>query len=318
MNATVIAFPGAAQPALSAPPVSAVVPVAAQFEARLALDFNDDNGVTRLTGRAHFGPLRVQKALYPEAPAVCHAVIIHPPGGVVGGDSLQIRATVGANAAALVTTPGAAKWYKANGRISRQQVILEAAANATLEWLPQETIFFNHADVALEQRVDLAADASYIGSEILCFGRTASGERFDSGRIAQHTSIRRGGKLLWWEQGVLEVGGHGGTGTDSGIDGMHSPLGLGGYTVCATVIAVGKVLPTGFTGSLRQVAAAATASEATDPNAKIGVTQMKSLLVARYLGHSSDNARHWMRHCWQHIRPALLDRPAVPPRIWAT
>jgi urease accessory protein len=281
------------------------LPMTAPCEARLSLGFTDDNGVTRLTGRSHFGPLRVQKALYPEHPSVCHAVVIHPPGGVVGGDQLHIEARVGAAANALITTPGAAKWYKANGHVSRQQIRLEAAAGAALEWLPQETIFFNRAHVMLDHHVELAADARYIGGDILCFGRTASGESFDRGRIGQRTSIRRDGKLLWWEQGLLDGDG----------EGMHSMAALSGYTVCATLIAVGKSMPPACTNRLREIAAGIAAA---DPTARTGVSQIKSLLSARYLGHSSQTARAWMSACWQHIRPELLERAAVIPRIWHT
>lgn len=276
----------------------------APSEARLTLGFSDDHGVTRLTDRRHYGPLRVQKALYPEHPSVCHAIIIHPPGGVVGGDRLHIDIDVGAQANALITTPGAAKWYKANGHVSRQQIGLKVAAGAALEWLPQETIFFNHAHVMLDHHVELAADARYIGAEILCFGRTASGESFDHGRIGQHTSIRRDGKLLWWEQGVLK----------GDAEGMQSMLMLGGHTVCATLIALGnKALPPDVIGGLREIE-----KSADDPTAKRGVTQIKSLLVARYLGHSSQAARNWISTCWQQLRPALLERPAIVPRIWHT
>ncbi|RXZ33859.1 urease accessory protein UreD [Oxalobacteraceae bacterium CAVE-383] len=278
-------------------------------EARLALEFTDDQGVTRLTGRRHFGPLRVQKALYPEHPSVCHAVVIHPPGGVVGGDRLRIDVDIGARANALITTPGAAKWYKANGHVSRQQISLRIGAGAALEWLPQETIFFNRADVKLDHHVELAADACYIGAEILCFGRTASGETFDCGRIAQHTSIRRDGRLLWWEQGVL---------TGEG-EAMHSALALDGCTVCATLIAVGagdRPHPAELIARLRGLQTEHLA--AADPGAKTGVTQIKSLLTARYLGHSSAAARAWISACWQQIRPALLARPAIVPRIWHT
>lgn len=277
----------------------------APCEARLTLGFTDDNGVTRLTDRRHFGPLRVQKALYPEHPSVCHAILIHPPGGVVGGDRLQIDVDLGERANALITTPGAAKWYKANrnGLISQQQVKLRAAAGAALEWLPQETIFFNRAQVRLEHHVELAADARYIGAEILCFGRTASGEVFDEGRVMQHTSIRRDGKLLWWEQGLL----------DAQDGAMHSPLALAGGTVCATLIAVGgKPQPADLIAALRG------ANTDADPGARTGVSQIKSLLVARYLGHSSAAARAWVSACWQLLRPALLERPAIVPRIWHT
>ena len=282
-------------------------PAPSPSEARLHLGFTDDQGTTRLTDNRHFGPLRVQKALYPEHPSVCHAVIIHPPGGVVGGDRLQIEIDVATQASALLTTPGAAKWYKANGHVSQQQVRLRAGAGAALEWLPQETIFFNNAHVMLEHHVEMAADARYIGAEILCFGRTASGESFDHGRIGQHTSIRRGGKLLWWEQGVLD-----GDGAS-----MQSVLALGGYTVSATLIAVGnQTLPAALIGSLREVAKAA--QTGTDPSARSGLSQLKSLVVARYLGHSSEAARGWISTCWQLLRPALLDRAASVPRIWHT
>ena len=270
------------------------------WHARLALGFADDAGTTRLVERAHLGPLRVQKALYPEGGAVCHAIIVHPPGGVVGGDQLAISARVGPAAHAFLTTPGAAKWYKANGKVSRQQVRIDIAAGAALEWMPQESIFFNQAHVELEQSITLAADANYIGCEIFCLGRRASGESFTSGRISQRTQIRRGGKLLWWEQGVL-----GGAGAA-----LNSALGLNGQTVCATLIAVGPPLPAPVLASLRALAA--------EGGAGFGVTQMKNVLLARYLGHDSEAARHAMLAVWRQVRPHLLGREALVPRIWNT
>lgn len=267
---------------------------ASHWEARLSLGFSDDKGTTRMTERTHFGPLRVQKPLYPEGDQVCHAIVVHPPGGVVGGDKLRIDARVDDHAAAFITTPGAAKWYKANGKLSQQDVHLHVCDNASLEWLPQETIFFDAAQVRLGNTVVLGKDASYIGCEILCFGRTASGESFSSGYIEQRTSIRRDGKLLWFEQGVLEAG----------SSAMTSPLGLNGKTVCATLIAVGNPVPASVIAAIRA--------------ADIGVTQMKSVVVARYLGDASETAKHLMTHAWQQLRPALLGREAVVPRIWNT
>lgn len=272
-------------------------------EARLSLGFADDDNTTRLIERSHFGPLRVQKPLYPEGPQICHAIVVHPPGGVVGGDQLAISAVVHERAQAFITTPGAAKWYKANGQISRQHVRLDVAANASMEWLPQETIFFNHAQVQLHQDITLGTDASYIGCDILCFGRTASGESFDAGRITQNTSIRRDGKLIWFEQGALE----GGSAT------MRSPLGLGGKTVCATLVAAGKPVPASLLGSIREEAAALL-----HEGAGFGISQLKSVFVARYLGDSSENAKELMTHVWKKLRPQLLGREAVVPRVWNT
>lgn len=273
------------------------------WRAHLSLAFENDNGTTRLTDRTHSGPLRVQKPLYPEDHSICHAIIVHPPGGVVGGDELTIRVQLSDGASAFLTTPGAAKWYKANGRISRQDVRLSAGTSSTLEWLPQETIFFDAAEVDLDNSIELGRDASYIGGEILCFGRTASGESFTAGRVRQSTRIWRDGKLLWFEQGALAAG----------SSAMSSPLGLAGKTVCATCIAVGKAVPQGAIGALREEGA----QIAESANA-FGVTQMKSVVVARYLGDSSETARRLMMRAWQILRPHLTGRDAVLPRIWNT
>ncbi|MBK4735581.1 urease accessory protein UreD [Noviherbaspirillum pedocola] len=286
-------------------PVSIAIPDAASsaWQASLRLGFARSHGASRLVERSHVGPLRFQKPLYPEGPEVCHGIVVHPPGGVVGGDQLSITASVAQDAAALLTTPGAAKWYRANGRTSRQRVDLEVAAGASLEWLPQETIFFDDACVDLDCSVDLASDANYIGLEILCFGRTASGERYTRGRVRQETRIRRGGKLLWHERGVLE----------GGSAAMTSPLGMAGKTVCATLVACGRVLPASLLAELREDMAAHAGE-----NAWFGATQMKSVLVARYLGDASETARMLMTRCWMRIRPALIQREACVPRIWNT
>jgi urease accessory protein len=266
------------------------------WHASLRLRFADDAGTTRLVERAHRGPLRVQKALYPEGARVCHAIIVHPPGGVVGGDSLAIDIAAAAKAHAFLTTPGAAKWYRANGHVSRQRVQIAAGAGAVVEWLPQETIFYDDACVELDHTVDLADDACYIGAEIVCLGRRASGETYASGRIRQRTAIRRGGKLLWWEQGVLA----------GGAETMRSPLGLDGATVCATLLAVGAPLPAALLAQLR----------ALDP--ALAMSQVKSVFVARYLGDDSETARHLLARLWAGVRPHLLGCEATLPRIWHT
>ena len=270
------------------------------WQAHLRLGFALHDGVSRLVERAHSGPLRVQKPLYPEGGAVCHAIIIHPPGGVVGGDQLAVDATVGEGAHALLTSPGAAKWYRANGHVSGQHIVLRAASGAAIEWLPQESIFFDQACVRLRHEVELAPDANYIGCDIVCLGRSASGESFNTGSIGQQVQIRRGGKLLWWEQGVLAGGGAL----------MACPLGLAGHTVCATLIAVGMPVSPDVLAAVRGIAVPA--------GAAFGATHMKSLVVVRLLCGDSEAARRVMLAAWQLLRPAMLGRDAVVPRIWNT
>lgn len=271
--------------------------------ATLDLGFERDGDTTRLVRREHTGPLRVQKPLYPEHTSTCHAIIIHPPGGVVGGDELRMQFDMGPNARALLSTPGAAKWYRANGHRSRQRLRVRVGAGAALEWLPQETILFNAADVVLDSLIDLEADATYIGCEILCFGRTASAEHFEQGQLQQSMMIRREGKPLWLEQGVLKAG--------SPL--MQSPLGLGGHCVCATLIAVGRTTNPALLNTVRQQCEASS-----DEQGHSGVTQMKSVTIVRYLGNRSEVARRVMLAAWQVLRPALLDRDALIPRIWNT
>lgn len=301
----------------------------ARWQARLTLGFADDAGTTRLIERHHVGPLRVQKALYPEGPAICHAIIVHPPGGVVGGDSLMLKAAVGSGAHVLIATPGAAKWYKAGkaNEPSRQHVNLDVNEGGKLDYLPQETLFFDAADVRLSQSVTLAFGACYIGCDILCFGRTASGETFNRGKVTQNTSIRQEGKLVWWEQGML-------VGASSA---MHSKLGLRGNTVCATLLAAGwqKPVAPDVLQAMRQEVAAICNEGNADNNATsdggnsngnradnsagdFGISQLKTVLVVRYLGDSSEVARRVMLCVWRYLRPELMQCAAFVPRIWNT
>ena len=276
------------------------------WQASLQLGFSKDGDVTRLTERKHNGPLRVQKPLYPEGDEVCHAIVIHPPGGVVGGDQLKIDIKLAADTHALVTTPGAAKWYRSNGYISAQHISLKLDAGARLEWLPQETIFFDDACVDLQQTIHLAADARLIVADIFCFGRTASGETYNSGRIKQHCSIYREGKMIWHEQGSLQ----------GGSPAMQSPLGLNGKSVSAMVLASGAMLSGEQLQVLREQTSALLSER--EAEAMCGVTQMKSVTVARYLGNSSEVARLWMQMVWQHLRPVVIGCDAKIPRIWNT
>ena len=275
--------------------------------ASLALGFARDENTTRLIRREHLGPLMVQKPLYPEGADCCHAVIVHPPGGVLGGDELNIHASVADDGCALLSTPGAAKWYRANGHIARQLLAIDIGPGAAMEWLPQETILFNQSDVVLDSRIQLHGDARYLGCEILCFGRTASGERFEQGRLRQKLSIQADDKLLWLEQGCL-VG---------GSSSMQSPLGLAGHTVCASLLGAGAPLTASAINAVRDACAAVA-----DGTGKFGATQMKSgtkaIIVVRYLGDSSEIARRVMLAAWQVLRPEMLGRKANELRIWNT
>ncbi|TXI29102.1 MAG: urease accessory protein UreD [Nitrosomonas oligotropha] len=273
------------------------------LQAKLSLKFAAIDDTTRLVERDHFGPLLVQKPLYPEGRKVCHTVIIHPPGGIVGGDQLEITADAEAFAKVQITTPGAAKWYKANGHTSRQKIRIRVKKGASLEWVPQETIFYNHTDVAVDHQIILEDDAVYIGCEILCFGRTAFGETFSDGQIKQRTSIQRNGKIIWLEQ--IRLRGEDAT--------MNGPLALSGKTVCATLLLTGKTIPQPLLDLAREEA-----EKTANGAGQVGISQLKAVTVARYLGDSSEVARHVMLRIWGLLRPELTGCAAIVPRMWST
>ncbi len=285
------------------------------LQACLTLKFREDGGVTRLVERSHSGPLLVQKPFYPEGGEVCHVAIIHPPGGVVGGDELEISAGVGVLARAQITTPGAAKWTKASGRykvngrlkagghISRQNIRLDIDAGGALEWIPQEIIFFDNVHAELDHSVMLGEDASYIGCEILCFGRTASGKPFSNGQIRQRIRIQRKEKLIWLEQ--LRLPG--------GSPAMRGSLVPTGRTVCATLIATGGAAPGALVDTAQEEAA-----EIADDTGHVAVYQLESVVVARYLGNSNETAKRVMSHVRDLLRPVILGRPVIAPRMWST
>ena len=273
------------------------------WHAALHLAFARTGERTVLRDNRHHGPLRVQKALYPEGEGVCQAIVLHPPSGIAGGDHLLISATVGAGAHAQLTTPGAGKWYRSGGPEASQRVELTVEEGAALEWLPQETIVFDGARARMETRVRLAADSRFIGWDILCLGRAAAGERFEHGRFDLLCRVERGGAPIWLERG----------GFDGADPMLASPAGWAGHGVGGTLLCAFPDLPRQAAGLLEALRAIAPGDGASH-----GITALPGVLVARYLGDNSEAARLWFARLWQTLRPACCGRPAVPPRIWNT
>ncbi|HEX7671344.1 MAG TPA: urease accessory protein UreD [Polyangiaceae bacterium] len=272
------------------------------WKARLELDFRQIAGRTRLVHRRHVGPLHVQRPFHPEPSpgGAAHVYLLHPPGGLVGGDSLSIRARALEGAEVLLTTPAATKFYRSAGDLAAQRVALEVGEDAAVEWLPQETIVFGGARGQTQLRVDVARGGKFLGWELCCLGRPASGDSFDSGSYGQRLEIHANGRPVCVERAHFS---------------SRSPVtterfGLAGCPVFGTLIAltdredlaaaVRAVLPPPRSGSL------------------FGVTVRRGALVCRYLGDSVARAREGFIRVWTVLRVALLGRPVVLPRIWAT
>jgi urease accessory protein len=276
------------------------VPIAqASWHASLALAFERRAARTVLASRRHEGPLVVQKPLHPEGEGVCHAIVVHPPGGIAGGDALELDVRVDDDAHALLTTPGAAKWYRSAGSWASQRVRIDAGAGAIVEWLPQEAIVFDGALARLSFEAHLAPGARLVAWDILCLGRTGSGERFARGALRLDVGIVRGGRALWIERGRLEPG----------SPALESAVGLGGHSVCGTLAIAGCDVDD----------AALAACRALEPAAGEGaITRMPHLLLARYRGDDSEAARRYFVDLWRVLRPAAAGRAAIEPRIWRT
>ncbi len=273
------------------------------WQARLTLGFQLQSARTILAHCAHQGPLRVQRSFYPEGQSVCHVALLHPPGGVVGGDELHITAALAPDARALITTPAAGKFYRSAGPVARQTQHLTVAAGATLEWLPQENIVYSGACVHARTRIELEGDAGFLGWEILCLGRPAAGERFATGDYRQDFELWRDGEPLYLEQGRYA----------SGDPVFTRAWGLQSQPVCATLVCAGSP-----PGTLDGIRSAWAELKATGDGELATATQLDGALLCRYLGPSAMRARRFFVLAWGLLRPALLGRPPCPSRFWAT
>ncbi len=264
------------------------------WQAQLDVEFGLGQQKTILTQRRHQGPLTIQRPFYPEGD-VCHLYLLHPPGGVVAGDRLTINIHATADSAALVTTPAAGKFYKSSGALARQSVSLKVDNGATLEWLPQETIIYEGAQVASTLRVDLADKARFIGWEILALGRPAANEGFSFGEVSLSWQIFRADELFYQERIKLDA------------KAFLARWGLNGHSASGTLF-ICPALPEHLQAVQQLI----------DEQSGRGVTLIGDLLICRALDLRADKLRDFFQQVWVLLRPDVLQRPSCAPRIWAT
>jgi urease accessory protein len=258
---------------------------------------------TVLVENRHTGPLLVQKALYPEGEQVCHAVIVHPPGGIAGGDELTVEIDLEANSNAVVLTPAAAKWYKAPRQTCLQQTTIRVANGSTLDWLPQENIFYNATHALSTFTLEIDPGASAIGWEIGLLGRQESGETWAEGSLRLETSIEQtDGRPLWVERLQLDA-------SSSLREALH---GLHGYNAFATLWAVGE-------NCTANVAEELAMDLPFETELRAGATCLPGgILLVRGIAHDVERLRQMMMDCWLRLRPPVHGLPSQPLRLWAT
>jgi urease accessory protein len=231
---------------------------------------------------------------------VCQAILIHPPGGIAGGDVLDVQLKVTNGAHAQITTPGAGKWYRSADLHASQSVHIRVASDAICEWLPQENIFFAGARARMSWSIELDAGAVFCGWEMSCLGRPAAEELFDNGVVRQSTRVEMDGRCQYFERINF-------SGQDEVL--WSAPM-LGGHVAFGTMIVAGRLMQPALLETCRMIHAA--------PTDQVGVTAMDQMVVARWLGASAQEGRNYFAALWRAIRPWLCRREAIAPRIWRT
>ncbi|MDX1572974.1 MAG: urease accessory protein UreD [Methylophaga sp.] len=281
-------------------PLQSIQPdVLSGWLAQLSLAFERRHERTILVRRQHYGPMVIQKILHPQTDDAAHGVIVHPPGGIAGGDQLELHIDLASKAQVLLTTPGATKWYKSAGRLASQQVDIRLAADSQLEWLPQENIVFNGAEVSLRTDVSLAENAKLATWEIISLGRSASGENWQEGRLRQNLTISRQHRLIWSESAVIHA--------ESKV--LAAKAGLKGNRVFGSFIVAAGQMPAATLEKCRAVNA---------DGGSFGVSALPEIFVARYMGGCPQQARQYFEQLWACLRPWYGAAQVVRPRIWAT
>ena len=244
--------------------------------------------------------MQVQKPFYPEPNGTCHVYILHPPGGVVGGDRLNICVDVNSNAHALITTPAAGKFYRSAGPVARQEQIIKVAPKGTLEWFPSENIIFSGAKAQIKTKIELSHDSNFMGWEITCLGRPASNENFNQGELDQRFEIWREGRPLQIERLLL----------NAGNPSLHAKWGLLGFPVIGNMVCMTN--NEGLLDSLKSLANTSTDQEL------FSATQVDDIILCYFLGNSAERARNYFIKAWKIFRQGVIQLEIVEPRIWKT
>ena len=274
------------------------------WHAHLELDYRVQQ--TRTVARhQHTGPLRILQSLYPEGDAICHNVLVHPPGGLVGGDTLKMDISAHGSAHGLITTPGATRFYRSLGEPALQTTRINLQDQARLEWLPLEAIC--HDGCLAENRlvIDLAPLAEFIGWDVTALGLPHASQPFTRGSFCQHIELPG----VWLERGRIDA-------TDTRL--MDGPLGLAGYRCMASLFfAAGSRLERG-----RRQAALDLAREIIDAHPlrdAAGATSPDAqVVVVRVLAPVVEPAMDLLRSIWTAWRGHFWNLSVYSPRIWST
>ena len=273
------------------------------WRADLKLDYTLESQRT-VARYLHQGPLRILQSLYPEGDQICHNVLVHPPGGLVGGDTLDIQVTVAEGAHALVSTPSATRFYKSGGQAALQQVTATLAPGSRLEWLPLEAIAYNDCEATNRAIFNLAPSSELMAWDVTALGLPSSDMAFTKGHFQQHLEIPG----VWLERGNLR-------GDDTRW--LNSPLGLAGQKCLASLVFASgnNIEPQRAAQALE---AAREVLEAHPLRLQAGVTcAHPQVIVLRVMSPLVEPSMDLLKKVWAVWRHTLWALPSTPPRIWS-
>jgi urease accessory protein len=276
------------------------------WHARLTLDYRAEpaTGGTRADFR-HEGPLRVLKSLFPEGREVCHTVVVHPPGGIVGGDTLTLDLALADGAHALVTTPGATRFYRSGGARAAQTVNARVASGGRLEWLPLETLVHSGAHADNRMRFELAPGAEMFGWDCVALGLPAADAPFLAGDYRHEIAVGP----RWLERGRTSA-------SDTAL--LDGRCGWAGHRALGTLwFAAGSALDDARRERLLD--AAREIARAHSLAATTGATAPQPDVVAvRVLAPRVEPIHDLLASVWRAWRALAWGRAACVPRVWRT
>jgi urease accessory protein len=278
------------------------------WHAQLLLNYRSSDGRS-LLDFSHNGPLRILQSLYPEGDAVCHNVLVHPPGGVAGGDDLDIRMHLAQDTHALITTPGATRFYKTLGESAIQRTVAKLDEGARLEWLPLENIAYSGCIAENRLQLQLAPTAQVIGWDVTALGLPAANQAFERGTFTQHLELLhpQPSHSPWLERGKIEA-------DDQRL--LQSPLGLAGHTCLATMFFIAGT-SINITGREQIISESREIISAQSLAKTSGITCPHAQVIAlRTLAHSTEEVIQLFKQVRALWRKLLWNLPDTQPRIW--
>ncbi|GLS26689.1 urease accessory protein UreD [Marinibactrum halimedae] len=286
-----------------------------QWHAKLFAEIKCSGNKAFLGKTDHYGPLRIQRPFFPEGRDCLHLYLLHPPGGLVGGDSLSISFDVKERSHCLVTTPSAGKIYRnIRGLPQVQNVGVNVHSGAKIEYFPQENIIYDGAEAHINTSVELKGDGVFCGWEITCIGRYESSDPFVSGSLKQSFQVTRDGTPVFSDRLILTAN----SSLQSGVAGLQGKCVAGTFLITTDLFPIDEALSLEQKNLQKKIVGWQTEFMQRNPDTLIAMTQKPMVWIVRALGNRAEKIRQVFEMLWAMIRPYAMGRPVCVPRIWCT